>query len=87
MGRAGIEPATHGFSGQTQETSNATSANELDHASICGAALALQVGADFQEIVEGWQQLSAADRVAVLRMIRARICAKGGRTSGAVKDG
>jgi hypothetical protein len=80
MGRAGIEPATHGFSGHIQGKGNVTSANELAHVGICGAALALQVGADLQEIIESWQQLSAADRAAILGMVRARLSASGGRT-------
>jgi len=87
MGRAGIEPATHGFSGHTPVKGNASSANDLADASICGAARALQLGPDLQEIIDGWDQLSAADRAAVLGMVRARICAKGGRASGAVLDG
>ncbi len=70
MGRAGIEPATHGFSGHSPSNDKISSADNLTNFIACSAALALQLTSDLREIIESWSGLSAADRAAVLAFVR-----------------
>jgi len=82
MGRAGIEPATHGFSGHPSAESNASQTDNLANPQFDSAALALQFTPELQEILESWPRLSTADRSAVLAKVRAILRADGGREGG-----
>jgi hypothetical protein len=70
LGRAGIEPATHGFSGHAPAFSNASQFNGLAIGDAASAALALQFGPEFGELIEKWPRLSASQRVAIMGIVR-----------------
>jgi len=71
MGRAGIEPATHGFSGHGSSRSNLNGDGDLTKLTPNGAALALQSTPELRELIDLWPSLSKAERTAILAKARA----------------
>ena len=76
MGRAGIEPATHGFSVQAKEREN----EPIPHDSSAGAAPALQMGRisavsdpDLRLLTEAWPTLPDPLKAGILAMVKAAV--------------
>jgi len=76
MGRAGIEPATHGFSDSQPLSGNDSRSNDLELVASLGAAQALHFKKELVEITRAWAQLSPFDRRAVLAIVRAHLKGK-----------
>jgi len=67
MGRAGIEPATHGFSVHKLHDSNCCKDNHLDVASNSSAAPALHISdISLRFLVDAWPELSPKIRSAIV---------------------
>ncbi|CAN5375879.1 hypothetical protein BH09PLA1_BH09PLA1_15410 [soil metagenome] len=79
MGRAGIEPATHGFSGHNGSSVSSRSNQDLENGLSNSAALALHSNPELLEIIAAWSLLDGASREAVLAIVRAENEAQGNR--------
>jgi len=77
LGRAGIEPATHGFSGRRGEGSKAGEEQGLRAEGDGGAAQALHGDADLAFLMAEWPRLRPSVRRRVLALVRSSRVASG----------